>query len=152
MPPTRILIVANRTSTDPALIASVRRRATEDPDARFHLVVPATPRGLHRVVDPEDAGIDAARQRLDEALEVLGATAGRPICGHIGDANPLSAVTDALHLEGVDTIIISTLSPRLSRWLRLDIVSKIRALGLPVEHVTAAQDEADTEATLEEVA
>ena len=36
-----------------------------------------------------------------------------------------------------DEIIISTLPTRVSRWLRLDLVSKARALGLPVAHVEA---------------
>ncbi len=136
MPTPRVLIVANQTSTDPALIAAVRRRAQRGA-ANFHLVVPATPRGLHRVVDPEDAGLDAAQERLDLALPLLGGAAGRPVCGHIGDANPLAAIEDALHLEGIDEIIVSTLSPRISRWLRVDLVSKVRALGLPVLHVNA---------------
>jgi len=142
LPTPRVLIVANRTSTDPALIDAVRRRAASGP-ARFHLVVPATPRGLHRVVDPEVAGLDDARERLAVALPVLGAAAGQPICGHIGDANPLAAIEDALHLEGIDEIIVSTLSPRLSRWLRLDLVSKVRALGLPTLHVSAAACDAE---------
>lgn len=134
MSPTRVLIVANRTSTDAGLLDAVRRRAAAG-DVRFHLVVPATPRGLHRVVDPEVAGIDEARERLSVALPQLGAAAGQTVCGHVGDANPLAAVEDALHLEGIDEIIISTLPRRMSRWLRLDIVSKVRALGLPVTHV-----------------
>lgn len=146
MPTPRILVLANRTAMDSALVAAVRRRAERGP-ANFHLVVPATPRGLHRVVDPEVAGVQDARNRLEAALPVLGAAAGRPICGHVGDANPLSAVEDALNLEGIDEIIVSTLSPRLSRWLRLDIVSKVRALGLPTVHVSAV----DTEAAPEEL-
>jgi hypothetical protein len=137
-----VLIVANRTSAHPALVTAVRMRADAG-DARFHLVVPATPRGLHRIVDPEDAGLEDARERLAAALSALGAAARHPICGHIGDANPLAAVEDVVHLEEIDEIIISTLSPRVSRWLRLDIVSKIRALGLPVTHVdTGAIDAA----------
>jgi hypothetical protein len=142
MQPSRVLIVANQTSTDPALVAAVRARAAGG-DARFHLVVPATPRGLHRVVDPEDAGMSEAQQRLGVAVGVLGAAAGAPVCGTIGDANPLSAVEDAVNLYGADEIIISTLPPRLSRWLRVDVVSKIRALGVPVVHVNATQSQVD---------
>lgn len=130
-----VLIVANRTACHPALVEAVRRRAARG-DARFCLVVPATPHGLHRVVDPEDAGLEEAHERLAEALPILGAVTGRPICGRIGDANPLAAVQDALHFENVDEIIISTLPWRVSAWLRLDIVSKVRALGLPVLHVS----------------
>ena len=131
---TRVLLVANRTATELPLIDAVRRRAQLG-SASFHLVVPATPQGLHRVVDPEDAGRDAATQRLTSALPRLSEAAGQTVTGHVGDANPLAAVTDALHLQGFDEVILSTLPWRVSRWLRLDLPRKIRALGVPVEHV-----------------
>ncbi len=136
----RVLLVANRTATDEPLIQAVRARAARGP-ASFHLLVPATPRGLHRVVDPEDAGREAARTRLAEALPILGRAAGAPVTGHIGDANPLAAISDAHHLQGFDEIILSTLPWRLSRWLKLDLPSKVRGLGVPVLHVTSAQAE-----------
>jgi hypothetical protein len=60
------------------------------------------------------------------------------VTGHIGDAEPLAAVSDALHQRGFDEIIISTLPWRLSRWLRVDLPSKIRDLGVPVHHVEGA--------------
>jgi len=149
MPETRILLVASQTATDPPLLDAARRRARSS-DTRFHLVVPATPRGLHRVVDPEVAGVDEAEQRLAAALPALSAAAGAAVTGHVGDANPLSAVEDALHLQGFDEIIISTLPGRVSRWLRLDLVSKVRALGLPVLHVHPGG--ADASGELERVA
>lgn len=62
--------------------------------------------------------------------------AGTAVSGHVGDANPLAAVADALNLQGFDEVILSTLPWKLSRWLRLDLPSKVRALGLPVEHVS----------------
>jgi hypothetical protein len=45
------------------------------------------------------------------------------------------AIQDAVNLGQYDEIIISTLPRRVSRWLKLDLVSKTRALGLPVTHV-----------------
>ena len=141
MPPTRVLLVANRTATDPALMMAVRRR-TERGRVVFHLVVPATPQGLHRVVDPEVAGIGAACARLEQALPILSEAAGQEVTGHVGDANPLAAVEDAVNLQGYDEIILSTLPWRISRWLRVDLPSKVRALGIPVLHVTGSQAEA----------
>jgi hypothetical protein len=131
----RILLVANRTSSDRPLVEAVRRRAADDVPT-FHLLVPATPQGLHRVVDPEVTGVEAARERLRIALPILGEAAGAEVTGHVGDANPLAAIQDALNLQGFDEIILSTLPWKLSRWLRLDLPSKVRALGTPVLHVT----------------
>lgn len=50
---------------------------------------------------------------------------------------------DALHLRGFDEIILSTLPWRLSRWLRVDLVSKVSALRLPVLHVAPGAVAAD---------
>jgi GABA permease len=133
---TRVLLVANTTALDGPLLEAVRERA-QRPAVSFHLVVPATPRGLHRVVDPEVAGLEDAQARLAVALPLLSQAAGQIVTGHVGDANALSAVEDAVHLRGFDEIIISTLPATVSRWLRLDVPSKLRALGLPVRHVTS---------------
>jgi hypothetical protein len=116
----------------------------------FHLVVPATPRGLHRVVDPEVAGRTAAAERLRQALPALSQAAGSEVTGHVGDANPLAAVSDALNLLGFDEIVISTLPWRLSRWLHVDLLSKLRGLGVPVHHVANSETgevEAEAEVT-----
>jgi hypothetical protein len=92
---------------------------------------------MHRYVDPQDADNDEAQAVLDRALPMLSEAAGRPVTGSVGDPEPLAAIHDAVNLGSYDEIIISTLPSRVSRWLRLDIVSKTRALGLPVTHVEA---------------
>ncbi|MGO9961195.1 MAG: hypothetical protein ACLP50_35340 [Solirubrobacteraceae bacterium] len=135
--PAHVLVVAHKTAATEGLIAAVRERAAGSP-AVFHLVVPRQPHGMHKVVDPQDAGADEARLVLDRALPKLTEAAGQPVTGSIGDPEPLSAIHDAVNLGNFDEIIISTLPPRVSRWLKLDLVSKTRALGLPVTHVKAA--------------
>jgi hypothetical protein len=44
-----------------------------------------------------------------------------------------------VNLRGFDEIVLSTLPSRLSRWMRIDLPSKVRALGLPVLHVSPAE-------------
>jgi len=118
MEPTRVLLIANRTAANPPLLNAVRERAARGV-ATFHLVVPATPTGLHRIVDPEDAGRDAAREQLSAALLLLSEAAGQAVTGHV-------------------EIIPSTLPWRISQWLRVDLPRKIAALGVPVLHVQAS--------------
>lgn len=134
----RVLLVANQTAMDEPLVEAVRARSQRGP-VTFHLVVPATAQGLHRLVDPEVAGVQDAQARLGRALIVLSEAAGQEVTGHVGDANPLAAVADSLNLHGFDEIILSTLPRRVSRWLRIDLPSKIRGLGVPVLHVTGAE-------------
>ncbi len=135
--PARVLIVANRTAATDQLQEAVRRRASAGP-AEFHLLVPATPRGLHRLVDPEVSGREEAAAQLELALEKLQDSAGSEVTGSVGVADPVAAISDALHEHGgFDEIIISTLPRRLSRWMHIDLPSKVRCLGLPVTHVEA---------------
>ncbi len=136
---TRVLIVANRTAAGEKLLEAVRQRAQAGPPVTFHLLVPSTPRGLHRVVDPEVAGRVEAAAQLEHALEHLREAAGADVTGHVGDADPMAAISDTLHEREVDEIIISTLPRRLSRWMRLDLPSKVRGLGKPVMHVEAVR-------------
>jgi len=134
--PARVLVVAHRTAATPALLDAVATRAQRGP-AAFTLLVPNAPHGLHRVVDPEDATEDAAQMVLELALPLLERAAGGHVEGKIGDHNPYDAISDAVNLDGYDEIIISTLPARVSRWLRSDLPSKLRALGLPVTTVVA---------------
>jgi cell pole-organizing protein PopZ len=137
--PTRVLVVAHKTAATQPLLDAVRERASRGPSA-FTLLVPNAAHGLHRVVDPEDQDAAEAQQVIDEALPKLSEAAGTPVEGIIGSTDPHMAVEDAVNLRGFDEVIISTLSPRLSRWLKLDLPSKISGLGLPVTTVTPADE------------
>jgi hypothetical protein len=134
--PANILVVANQTAATEGLIAAVQERGARSP-ARFHLLVPRQAHGMHKYVDPQDTTDAEAQAVLTTALPKLTEAAGHPVTGSIGDPEPLSAIQDAVHLSSFDEIIISTLPSRLSRWLRLDLVSKTRGLGLPVTHIEA---------------
>ncbi len=132
-----VLLVANRTATTQGLVDAVRARAQRGP-VSFHLVVPANPHGMHKVVDPQEGDAGEAADALRDALPVLGEAAGSAVTGHVGDHEPLMAIEDAVNRDSYDEIIISTLPHRVSRWLHLDLVSKAGGLGLPVTHVEAA--------------
>jgi hypothetical protein len=134
----RVLIVAHHTAAGSELRAVVARRASEGP-CSFTLLVPSSPHGLHRVVDPEDHGRAEAQRRLDAALPALSAAAGADVVGIVGSHDPLAAVEDALNLIGFDEVIVSMLPARVSRWLRLDLPRKVRGLGVPVTEVLGTE-------------
>ena len=135
--PTRVLVVANRTAATPALIEAVRERAAQGP-CSFTLLVPNTSSGLERIADPEDHDDADAKATLELALPLLEEAAGTPVTGMVGAPAPLDAIQDAINLHGFDEIILSTLPSRVSRWLKLDLPSKLGGLGLPVTTVTPA--------------
>ena len=136
--PARVLVVAHKTAATPALLDAVRERAQRSP-ASFTLLVPNAAHGLHVVVDPEDQEQNEAQQVLELALPLLEDAAGGPVEGMVGDPSPMNAIQDAINIHGFDEVIISTLPARVSRWLRLDLPSKVSGLGLPVTTVTARE-------------
>ena len=123
MHPTRILVVANRTAVAPRLLDEVRRRAREGP-CEFTLLIPANRR--HREAD----------WRLETALPLMQRAALRcPVEGIAGGSDPYAAIKEAVAGGSFDEIIVSTLRPGASRWLRRDLLHRIDRLGVPVTHV-----------------
>ncbi|MDQ3677474.1 MAG: hypothetical protein M3401_11840 [Actinomycetota bacterium] len=142
--PARVLVVAHRTAATPALLEAVEKRAAQGP-ATFTLLVPNSAHGLHRVVDPEDTDDTEAQLVLELALPLLERAAGAHVEGKIGNHNPFDAVHDAVNLDGYDEIIVSTLPRRVSRWLRADLPSKLKPLGIPITTVIAPGAQASTD-------
>jgi hypothetical protein len=131
----RYLVVANQTLMSAELRAAVRDRLAAPP-CRFHVVVPATPPREH-LAWTEGAATFVARERLEEALAWMHAE-GAVSTGSIGDPDPVLAVVDALPRDRFDQIIVSTLPPGLSRWIRQDLPHRLaRRTALPVSHVVA---------------
>jgi nucleotide-binding universal stress UspA family protein len=121
------LVVANVTATSDELIHALRARAKQEP-ASFTLVIPATPFG---------GGHDAATAKLQEALDQLRA-AGLEAEGHVGNADPILAVTDAWDPKRYDEIVLSTLPMRFSKWLHAGLPERIAKLtDAPVTHVVS---------------
>ena len=135
--PHRSLVVINLTTFGEQLAAKVEQRLRVGP-CSFHVVVPASvePRGMTWT---EEEVLRAARYRLNHALSVFRAM-GADVSGEVGDWMPLLAIEDALRTREFDEIIVSTLSPRISRWIRLDLPHRVAyRFGLPVTHVTSAR-------------
>lgn len=159
----RYLIVANQTLGGEKLDQTVRERI-ERGDSSFHVLVPMTPphhesewtggfvayEGMsadearawfEQDSERRQAMMDAARslaeQRLTQmvdAIEGAGARAEGTIC----DADPLVAVKETLAEHSYDEVIISTLPSRLSRWLKMDLPSRVaRVSGAPVTTIEA---------------
>ncbi|MFA9446627.1 hypothetical protein [Egicoccus sp. AB-alg6-2] len=149
------LIVANQTLGGAKLDAAVRERVAAG-TRRFHVVVPMTELGYEVAVwsppdpffalpavpmeDVGDARAEAQRRgelRLTRMLERL-REAGGEADGELGDPDGAEAVRQALEHVEVDEVIVSTLPAGLSRWLKLDLPSRIaRAVDVPVTTIEA---------------
>ena len=139
------LVVANQTLGGEHLLATLREKVAEGP-CRLYLVVPATAVREH-FTHTEGEARAAARQRLEEAKTRF-AVLGVEIDGEVGSGHPLDAIRDALERQSFDEIILSTLPPGPSQWLRQDLPHRVeRAFGLPMTHVVAAREAAASGAT-----
>jgi hypothetical protein len=132
------LVVANKTLAGGQLLATLHELAAHAP-TRFHVVVPAEPPRGHSWTESEARA--AAHARLDAALERF-RDAGLEVDGEVGDEHPVEAVGDVLlRGETFEGVVLSTLPSGPSRWLKLDLVSRIQgAFGLPVIHVIGHEE------------
>ena len=123
-----VLVLANETVLEEPLLERIRERAKEGP-ASFLLVCPQS--DLSGAEHPE------AERRLRAALGALRAD-GVDAHGQIAHPDPFTAAMNAIHDERTDEIIVSTFPRGRSRWLRGDLVGRLRKVsGLPVEHVVS---------------
>jgi nucleotide-binding universal stress UspA family protein len=128
-----VLVVANRTASSAELLDALRERSEQGP-ARYHLVVPASPRGASWAFDMH-SGHDAAEHDLEGALERMRAL-GIEVDGEVGDPDPVAAVSDSAYADSYDEVIVSTLPKHVSKWFHLDVAHKVaHTTGLPVKHV-----------------
>ena len=133
----RYLIVMHQTALSPSLQGTVRALVAEDPAAEFAVLVPEA---LGVPLTWEGETVDVASQRAEAAKALLEETAqARVFRTAVGAPEPLQAITDELQAQpGYHTLVISTLPPGVSRWLKLDLVHRAeRKFGLRVMHVVA---------------
>lgn len=114
----RYLVVANQTLGGEHLLERVRECLAEG-ECSFHVLVPATFTHEHAFHSEGEARA-GARCRLETALARF-REAGATADGEIGGINPLYSIEDVLRRGEFDEIILSTLPPGPSRWLRQDL-------------------------------
>lgn len=88
-----------------------------------------------------EARLDEARRRAQDRLtQMIGKirSAGGEAGGEVGAADPAVAVQHVLKARSVDGIIVSTLPAGISRWLKMDLSSRIsRMTDAPVTTIEA---------------
>jgi predicted RNase H-like HicB family nuclease len=133
----RYLVVTHQTALSSELQRKVSALIAEDPAAEFAVLVPELP---SLTFTWEGETVDVARHRAEAAKTLLEErTSARVFRTAVGASEPLQAITDELRAHpGYDTLVICTLPPGVSRWLKLDLMHRAeRTFGLPVIHVVA---------------
>jgi hypothetical protein len=89
------------------------------------VVAPALNSRLRHWCSDEDEARRDAASRLANALDTLRA-AGVEATGRVGDADPVQAVADALHMFPANTIVIAAEHERRPHWLMRDLAERVR--------------------------
>lgn len=135
----RLIVVANRTCPCPGLIDEVAARTLKH-GGEVLVIAPALNSRLKHWLSDTDAALTAARERLHLAVTHL-RDAGVQAAGEIGDADPLTAIDDALHAFAATAIIISTWPQGTSHWLERDLLARAQdRYDIPVEHLVSRYD------------
>lgn len=150
----RYLIVANQTLGGGQLLREVEERVARG-EARFHVVVPMVEPTLEATDwAPQDpafgipvrtaastGALEEARRRSEHRLQAMVASItalGGQADGEVGSTDPVRAVSSVLDREAFDEVIISTLPAGISRWLKLDLASRVARLAhCPVTTIEA---------------
>lgn len=159
----RCLIVANQTLGGPSLDDAIRERIQRGDT--FFIVVPTTPpehevtawtfgfpmggemvpyattdifeEDLRQRRIAEKEARQRAERRLDTMLDKVRSVGGMAD-GAVGDADPIEAVRAVLDDREFDEVVVSTLPAGLSRWLKMDLPSRLsRMTDIPVVTVEA---------------
>lgn len=143
------------------------RERSERGDARFYVVVPMTAvehettavslgfsmggemlaypsrEVLEQDAQRREARIEASRARAEVRLARMLERVQKvdaDVEGEIGDPDPLLAIKDVLKDRWFDEILLSTLPARLSRWLKMDLPSRVsRTTPIPVTTIEAEE-------------
>jgi len=146
----RVLVVANDTLSEEALLGEVERLASV-PHTRVFLLVPALISRGARLTGGVDGLLDRARVRLQTALDRVGREL--IVAGAISEADPLEAIEDAFATFAPDEVIVSTRWERTAGGLEPRLAGLVRErFAVPVRHLVfepgspAREPDKDTEA------
>jgi hypothetical protein len=133
------LVVAHQTAASPELLDLLKQMAAADRDAAFVLLVPAT-EARHLLIWVEGDQEEIARRRADEAAAALRREGLTVLDAVVGPSDPVEAIRREFAWRGrqYERIVISTLPPGVSRWLRRDLPSRVRSqFNVEVIHVVS---------------
>ncbi len=156
----RWLIVTNQTLGTGEVVAEAERLSALGA-CEFHLLVPATmsqsyarsrrmsmlaadpvtgiPSEMLQAgadfLGPDTEGQEKARKRLEAQVEKLNKSS-YDVTAEIGDPDPVRAITSVLGRASFDGIILSTLPPGISRFVKGDLPSRVKRISdLPVTYL-----------------
>ncbi len=129
----RVLVVANDTLSEEALLGEVERLASA-PGTHVLLLVPALISPGARLTGAVDGLLNQARGRLNTALDRVGHDA--VVAGEVSEADPLEAIEDTFATFAPDEVVVSTRWERAPSGLEPGLAGLARErFAVPVRHL-----------------
>ena len=137
--PARVLVLADRTAADPALLDAMRARVSQGP-AQFRIVVPNPAPAEWHPMHPErrDKAAEAERALTEALPEIEEAAAGPVIASVSIRHDPMDVVDAVMFHEPIDEIIVSQAPHPIERWFHVDLPHRLTHLKLPITVVDEA--------------
>lgn len=139
--PQRYLVVAHRTADSAELFERLRDLSEGTQGAQFVLLVPATPPTYLEELSEGRVrpAMAIAAERARRIRERMLALELNVVAARVGNWDPVQAVAEELRHESYSAIVLSTLPPGVSRWLRMDVPARLarRFPKVRIDHVIA---------------
>jgi hypothetical protein len=131
----RYLVIVDHTLGGKALTWMINANSTADSDLHVDVVVPTA-----------DVELGAAKTRLDTELAQL-QSIGVSAAGDVVLADAFDAIREAVNQQPYAAVIVATHPPALSRWLHLDLPTRVeRELKIPLIWINSRTDEPNEDA------
>ena len=121
----RMLVLTDVSLDSEALRDVIALAADHEPPTEWLVVAPALNSRIRHWMSDVDEARQSAGRRLGASLASL-RTMGAEATGHVADADPLQAISDALNQFPVDEIAIATQGEGRQHWLTRNLVDRAR--------------------------
>jgi hypothetical protein len=116
------------------LLEKVRELISTDPETDFVVLTPRRAITITMVVGGEHrTATEIALERATRTVHRLKSVGAKVVANRLGGFDPLPAIAEELKADEFRGVIVSTLQPGLSAWLRQDLPSKLRSQFPDVE-------------------
>jgi hypothetical protein len=139
--PLRLLVVVAQVARGEELRKRLARLAGDRP-LELRVVAPAYAQSMIKyLIGDADEGIGRAHSRLEESVNEMDRPEDTTVHGEVGEADPLTAIEDALGSFAADEIVVLPSAGGDDQWAEKDLCEEIRKrFDLPVREIQLEEE------------
>lgn len=138
----KYLVIAHYDGDHTPVVDAVRELAQQDPQATFHLIVPATPPHTGEWTWTDEEAYRVGKQRMASLLSEF-KSANATITGDVVNYTTTGAVEEALQKDSYDELVVGTPREGDARTTFEELEQHVQRLSqIPMRHVVALDAQA----------